>query len=367
MKKFMKTITIVLALASLAAGCSRGDSSSTPPASTLVAGGAAVTITQVQGNVAPAVAATALDINDNNQAVGYVEATAGAPFTAALWTVGGAAVTPKALAPLTGNTFSAAFAIDGTGRAVGQSAKGGQLVAVTWPTGATFPTELPALDAAGNSTAFGISADGTCIVGEAQSAALTTRAVIWVATAAGAFTNPPIALPVNLIGSAFSSANTVVRTGTQILVAGEAEDGEGIPHATLWRSTDGAVFAATDLGTAGETGSSALAVNAAGKVVGESETAPGVFAAALWTPDNAGAYSRTILAANGVATGINNSGKVVGTAAGLATAWDTTALIFGTTTLFPTASQAYGNNNGDASGYLVIGVNDGKGFVKKLN
>ncbi len=366
MKKFMKTISIVFALALLAAGCNR-DSSSSSPASTLVPGGAGVTINQVQGTVAPAVAATALDINDNNQAVGYVESTAGAPFTAALWTVGAATVTPRALAPLTGNTFSAAFAIDGAGRAIGQSAKRGQLVAVTWPAGAAAPTELPALNAAGNSAAFGISADGTCIVGEAQSAALDTRAVIWVANASGAFTNPPIALPVNLVGSAFSSASGVTRTGTQIWVAGNAEDDSGIPHATLWRSTDGAVFTATDLGTAGEAGSSALAVNATGKVVGESETAPGVFAAALWSADNAGVYSRTILAAEGVAMGINNSDRVVGTATGLATAWDTTALIFGTTTLFPTASQAYGNNNGDASGYLVIGVNDGKGFVKKVN
>ncbi len=365
MKRNVITIFIVLALALLAAGCDRSSSSSGP--NNLTVGGAGVTIDQVQGSAAPAIAATALDINDNNQAVGYLEATAGATFTAALWTVGAATATPRALAPLAGNTFSAAFAIAGTGRAVGQSAKGTRLVAVTWPVGATVPTELPALDAAGNSAAFDISADGACIVGEAQNASLATRAVIWVANAGGAFTNPPIVLPVSLVGSAFSSASGVVRAGTQIWVAGNAEDDAGIPHATLWRSADGAVFTATDLTTAGEAGSSALAVNAAGKVVGEAETSPGVFAAALWAADNTGVYRRTILAADGVAMGINTAGKAVGTAAGLATAWDTTAPLTGATTLFNTPSQAYGNNNGDASGYLVIGVNNGKGFVKKVN
>jgi uncharacterized membrane protein len=337
----------------------------------MAVGGAGATLDQVEGSAAPAVSATAVDINDNNQVVGYVEPTAGANFSASLWTVTIAAdvatVTPRTLDPIAGNTFSAAFGIDQTGQAVGQSDKGTQLVAVIWPAGASTPVELPALDAAGNSAAFGISADGTCIAGEAQDAALETKAVVWVADAGGAFTSAPVVLPVSLVGSVFSSANGAARSATQVLVAGIAEDSAGALRAMLWRSTDAAVFTVTNLSTAGEAGSTALSVNAAGKVVGESETAAGVFAAALWTADNLGVYSRTILAANGIALGINDSDKAVGTATNVATLWDTTALLFPTTTLFATASQAYSNNNGDATGFLVVGVNNGKGFVKKVN
>jgi predicted small secreted protein len=372
MKKTMKIISIILMAALFAAGCGGGGTdifstgAATPP---LAAGGAGLTLDQVQGTTTPAVSATAVDINDANQVVGYVEATAGAGFKAALWTVttGDApTVTSRELLPLTGNTFSAAFAIDQAGRAVGQSGKGAQLVAVFWPAGASAPTELPALNTAGNSAAFGISADGTCIVGEAQNAALSTQAVIWIASAGGAFTNAPVVLPVSLVGSAFSSANGASRTPTAILVAGNAEDNAGKTHAMLWRSTNGTVFTAIDLSAAGEAGSTALAVNDAGTVAGEAETAPGIFAAAVWKADNAGVYSRSILSADGAAVEINNAGKAVGTAVGLATAWDTAALLSTTTTLFTTASQAYSNNNGDATGYMVVGVNGGKGFVKKI-
>ncbi|MEW6719719.1 MAG: hypothetical protein AB1346_04635 [Thermodesulfobacteriota bacterium] len=360
MNNTMKYLGIFFVVALLAAGCGSNNNGIAP----LAAGGGGVTIDQAAGGV-PVNSASALDINDNNVVVGFLEPTAGATFQAAAWNVG-AAVTPRSLDPIAGNAFSAAYAVDDEGKAIGQSSKGTQKVAVYWPAGASTPVELPALNAAGNSGALGISADGSCIVGDAQDAGLASQAVIWIADAGGNFTSPPVVLPVSLVGSAFSSANGVARAGAQISVAGVAEDRLGVAHAMVWTSTDGgAIFSAADLRTAGEAGSQAMAVNASGKVVGEAETAPGVFAAVLW--DNTAAHTRTILAENGTASAINDAGKVVGTASGKATVWNTAVQGFAPQTLFATASSVYGTNNGDATGNFVVGVNGGKGFVKKVN
>lgn len=367
MRTAMKLFSLLFMTVLLAACGSSNDA--TPAASALAPGGVGLTVTEVQGSATPANFVSVVDVNDNNQVVGFAEATTGASFTAALWTVsttGAATATPSALAPIAGNSFSAAFALDRNGNAVGQSAKGSQLVAVTWRAGATAPTELPPLEATGNSVAFGISDDGAFIVGEAQNAALITRAVIWAATG-GSFTNPPVVLPVNFVGGIFSSATGVSRVGTQVWVAGEAEEDTGTSHAMLWRSLDGAVFSATDLSRGGELGSTALAINSSGRVVGESETSAGTFAAVLWAADTAGEFKRTTLASSGTALSINNGGQAVGEAGGKATAWNTTGLLGGVTTLFTTASRAYGSNNGDTTGYLVVGVNEGKGFIKKVN
>jgi hypothetical protein len=100
------------------------------------------------------------------------------------------------------------------------------------------------------------------------------------------------------------------------------------------------------------------------------ETAPNVFAAALWkSEDNGGpiTITSTTLTANGTAAAINDNSRVVGTAAGKATAWNVAGVQPVMTPLLATPSQAYGSNNGDASGYLVVGVNNGKGFVMKAN
>lgn len=374
MKTTMKLISLTFAAALLAAGCGGGGgSSSAPPV-----GAAGLPIDQVPGGGTANFAST-LAVNDANQVIGFVETTPGAPFTASLWTVnttGAPTATPTALKPIGTNTSSAAFDIDGAGNVVGQSANGAQLVAVRWVPGVAEPELLPTVDA-GNSAAFGISDDGTLIVGEAQVGA-ATRAVIWRADAAGNFTNAPTVLPVDaftvgLVASPFSSANGVARAGvagTDILVAGEVEDGAGVKHAVLWNADGPAAFVATDLATAGEVGSVALDVNAAGEIVGEVETAANVFAAALWkSDDNTGAIvvTSTTLTANGTAAAINDNSRVVGTAAGKATSWNVAGVQPVMTTLLATPSQAYGSNNGDATGYLVVGVNNGKGFVMKAN
>lgn len=365
MKNMMKAFGIFFVVALLAAGCGSSNNGTATP---LAAGGGGVTIAQGAGGT-PVNTAAAVDINNANQVVGFVEPTAGGTFQAALWTIGttGApTVTPRALDPIAGNAFSAALAIDDAGKAVGQSGKGGQKVAVLWPAGASVPEELPALSAGGNSVAAGISPDGSLIVGDAQTAGLTTRAVIWVADGSGNFTASPVALPVSLSNSPFSSANGVARAGSEIWVVGVAEDKLNTPRAMLWHSTDGGeIFTATDLRTGGEAGSIAVAVNSSGKVVGEAETSPGVFAAAMW--DNTTDYDRVILAANGSATAITDAGKAVGTASGKATVWNTAVQGFAPQTLFATDSRVYGCNEGDATGNFVVGVSGSTGFVKKVN
>lgn len=370
MKSIVKTIFLIFTLALFAACGGGGDgSSSSTSGEPLAVNGAGVAIDRVEGSGVPADIVIVLDINDAQQAIGYAVQSGGS-FVASIWTIGPGNVpmiTPRALQPIAGNSFSAAFAIDEAGRSVGQSGKGAQQVAVYWAPGSSIPTELPALTATGNSVAYSISADGTCIVGEAQNAALATRAVAWIANPGGNFTAAPIVLPVNLAGSTLSSGNGVSRSGAQIQVAGFVEDGAGVARATLWRSADsGATFTATDLRTPGELGSYAYAVDTGGRVVGESETAPGLFAAALWTAAG-GIYNRSILAADGSAVAINTSGKISGMSGNSATVWDATAPGFSPVTLYGPSSQAFGANNGDASGYLVVGILNGKGFVKRVN
>jgi uncharacterized membrane protein len=374
MNSFIKNLSVLFLSTLLLAGCSGGGSSSSAPAGdggagALDAGGSGVTTGGVDngtGTTVTAIFTSALDVNDLNQVIGFAEVTAGAPFTAALWTVnaaGDAAVAPAALNPIDGNTFSAAFAIDENGNAVGQSAKGTQLVAVIWPAGAT-PVELPVLTAAGNSKALAISADGTLIVGEAQDASSRTRGVIWTSDAQGDFTAAPAVLPFAAFASGadlspFSSASGVARVGdTEILVVGEAEAGNGDLHAALWRSTNtGATFAASSLGI----DHLAFAVNSARQVVGESDAD---LSPVSWTISEQGVASAPVsLAAAGSAVAVNESGRIAGWsgAAGLATVWN------GTTpaTLSENASQAYGLNNDTQP--LVVGREGAQGFVKRVN
>jgi uncharacterized membrane protein len=313
----------------------------------------------------------AVDVNNDGQVIGYAETAAASPFTAALWTVDAAGTTasaPTPLKPLGDNDFSAAFSVDEAGNVVGQSADGTALVAVIWQNGAGEPVELQPLFAGGNSKALGISPTGNLIAGEAVAdAAGTVRAVLWRNTV-----NAPTILPVNTfaagtVSSPFSSASGVALVGTTIFVAGEVEDGNGVSHAVLWRSTDGgATFTASDLHTAGNIGSAAYAVNASGQVVGEAETGANVFVPALWADNGSGLFTRTSLGASGSALAINDTNRAAGfSGAGTdprAAVW---TLPTGTpaATPFATASRVYGINDDN----LIVGANNGKGFVVKMN
>lgn len=371
MKAILKPLGILLALALLLAGCGNSSNQSGTPTvqhpGSLDVGGDGFTLTDAvddQGATVTVNFSNAVDINDSNQVIGFAELTAGADFVAAMWTVdiaGSVTVTPHELAPIAGNTFSAAFAIDDLGNVVGQSADGDRLVAVLWTAEGGAPTPLPALTATGNSKAFGISADGSLIVGEAQDATSRTRGVIWIADGRGAFVNPPVVLPFAAFAvsgelSRYSSASGVARVGaSEILVVGEAEAGDLTMRAALWRSiNNGSTFTASSLGT----DYVAFAVNESGKVVGESESAP-----VMWTVTGGVASAPVALADSGSAVAINENGRAAGW-----TGLDPRAAVWNDSTpspLFTTSSQAFGLNNNTQP--LVVGRLGNQGFIKRVD
>ncbi len=236
-------------------------------------------------------------------------------------------------------------------------------MAVIWEAGSSAPIALPAL-AAGNSSANAISADGNLIVGEAQDATGRTRGVIWIADALGDFVASPQVLPFNAFAvgaepSTFSVASGVARiSATEILVVGEAEAGDGVVHAALWRSTNnGANFAASSLGA----DHIAYAVNGAGIVVGENDS---TLSPVRWTVDQGIAGAPVSLGAAGNAVAINENGRAVGWIGDLtpnAAVWSGLAA----TALYNTESQAYGLNNDLQP--LVVGREGGQGFIKRAN
>ncbi len=378
MKLMIRPASFVFALTLLLSACGGGGGGggSNPGGGNtgdLNVGGAGLSLNEfVDATGAPVSVnfSSAVDINNANEVVGYVEASPGQPFAAGLWTVnatGAATAAPTALSALAGNTFSAAFAIDEDGNAVGQSAKGAQRVAVRWPFASGAPEELPALAAGGNSTAFNVSGDGGLIVGEAQDASGRTRAVIWMADAQGTFSAPPSVLPVNIFAvdqvlSTFSSAGGVARVGSEIWVAGEALDGTGRLHAALWRSADQTTFSATDLADTAEIESAAYAVNANGLIVGEAEVPAGLVPV-QWSADGQGGFQRTSLAAAGSAAAVNLDNRTAGWSGtpSTATVWDLTVGEM----LFATESWAYNLN--DALQPLVVGRNGSYGFIKRVD
>jgi len=306
----------------------------------------------------------AVGINDANQVIGFAETAAGSELRAAVWNVdatGSASAAPAPLKPLGNNTFSAAFAIDDAGNAVGQSRDGLLLSAVIWKDGVTEPERLPSLATGAASAAFGISPDGSLIVGEAQDATFRTRAVIWQVSGTGVIGAPTVlseALPAPATAGGYASANGVSDVGW---IAGIVEDADGNERAALWRPDGVGGYTLTDLRRGGEINSEAVAVNLAGQVVGLSESAPGNLVPAMWADDGTGEFKRTDLAAAGGAVAINASGRIAGweSATPLATIWDGVT----PTNLLSTASQAYGlNNNG-----LVVGASGDSGFVIPAN
>lgn len=370
MKTFVKILCLSFVSFVLLAGCGGGGSSDSaapgPTTNALTAGGAGVTMEQVVDSTGTAVTASftsAIDINDLGQVIGIAEVAEGSAFVASLWSVdtdGSAGVAPAALSPISGNTFSAAFAIDESGNAVGQSARGTQLVAVLWPGGGD-PVELPSLAPGGNSAAFAVSADGTLVAGEAQDAAGRTRAVLWIADAQGAFALP-VQLPVSLFAkgtdlSPFSSASGVARAGAaEILVVGEVEAGGGKLHAALWRSENGGDFSVVDLGV----DHAAYAVNSSRQIVGETDD---TLAPVSWRVSEQGIISGPLaLAEAGSAVAVNETGRIAGWSGipGQASVWSGDTSL----ALFDTASQAYGLNNDLQP--LVVGRNGNQGFVKRV-
>lgn len=359
----LKLLSVIFVATLLLAGC--GGSSSRSNSDGL-------TTSQVVGSTGGLVTAnftTALGINDLNQLVGVAEVTPGAPFSAVQWTVvDDATLTTSTLAPLLPGGFSAALAIDATGKIVGQADNGTRLVAVLWKRPEGPAAALPALVATGNYAAYAISADGRLIAGTAVDGSSRTRAVIWAADGNGDFLSLPTVLPVTLFAngttlSPFSSANGVVRVGAnEIIVVGEVEAGNAAHHAAIWRSTDGgATFTAFDLGT----GYAAYAVNSARKVVGENDNtlSPVFWEVSVSDLGVLTAAAPVTLALDGSAVAINEKGRVAGWSgtSERATVWNGTTAAM----LYNPVSQAFALNNDLQP--LVVGRNGNQGFVKRVN
>jgi uncharacterized membrane protein len=378
----MKSLGLSTLALLLLAGCSSGSGGGGSPAPTpgvLEPGGAGIAITKADdgtntGVLVDPTLTTASDINDNLQVVGSAELTAGAPFTAALWNVDPAGTTPvpAALAPIAPGAFASAYAIDEAGSPVGQADDGDRLVAVLWKNGTGAPTVLPELaphdpvdPIVRDYAAYAISPDGTVIAGEAIDVVGISRAVIWVADGNGDFLTAPTVLPqgaftTGLGPSLFASARSVARVGLEeILVVGEAEDGDGDTHAALWRSTDsGAIFAATDLGL----DRLANGVNSQRLVVGEANIRPTANPVSWAVSDTGVAGAAVSLAAAGSALAVNEDGRIAGSsgAPALATVWTGTTPV----PFYGAPSEAFNLNNSVQP--YVVGRSGNFGFVKRV-
>jgi hypothetical protein len=294
----------------------------------------------------------AAGINAANEVVGLSQDQAGT-LTAVKWTVtGSSASAASPLASLVTGGYGAAYAINEEGVAVGESQRGSSIVAVTWPTGTTAPTELSRAGFEAPSAAYGIA--GTRVVGEASREG-NAVAVLWASAS-----EVPVAL--GTLGGPTSAAYAINGAG---LVVGESVDASGEARGALWK-LDAAGVPSAPVALApldGHVASVALGVNAAGEIAGESESAAGEVHAVLWKLDAAGAPGAPIDLGVGSATGINASSRVAGYRAepSQASAWDgrNTSMAESIVTGSFTSTQAYDLNDS----HTVVGRAEARGFV----
>jgi uncharacterized membrane protein len=265
------------------------------------------------------------------------------------------------LEPLTGNSYSAAYAINDAGISVGESENGVTTSAVFWSAATTTAETLPAdgLFAGGVSTAYGINGLGE-ITGEAvNDSAGHTVAIYWQDSAA----SPLMLDNLGTLPEAYSAAYAVSDAG--VIVGESLEDG-GRVQAVAWLP-DGAggyapPFVLPTL-TNHVTGI-ALNIDDTGRVVGESEEIDGTIHGVIWTLDNLGAVTDiTDLGPATSAADINHAGLVAGytstaTSNDIASIWNGLD-IADQQDLAPAFSHGYGINNASQ----IVGIADGAGFV----
>ncbi len=272
---------------------------------------------------------------------------------------------PTELTPIAGNTYSAAYDINGTGTIVGESAKGTTTVPVIWLAGETTPTELSMVGMGPLGAAFGINTSGQ-IVGHGTTLAGDIVGIVWTSTTAD-----PIPLPT--LGGASGSAYFIRDDG---MITGEAETTLGAFYATLWKVDPvGALTTGPiDLGAGAEnTGSIAFGINNLGEVIGETEDATGLIHGALWILDGTTVTALHDLGVPGAASSasaINSAGFIIGWKADagidMALAWKTeNDAIIGFRTLLNEIgfSQAFAIDETD----MVVGTTGATAFaaVKK--
>lgn len=302
---------------------------------------------------------TATAVNNGGSVVGYSENASG-EVQAVRWSVNATDGSVSAPTPLVGvaggNTYSAAYAINHAGLAVGESAAAsGVFVATVWNAAGTASALAASVSfpVAGRSAAHGVNNRATPqIVGEATNVDGALRAVLWHGVAGA-----PVDLGI-LAGGTFSSALAISNDG---LVVGEADTASGATHAVAWRVDASGVKTAgpVDLGliTVADVRSMALGVDSSGRVVGESEDNTGVVHAGLWTlnASTLAPTAKTDLGAVGSAAAINEVNRIAGYlgSAVRAIVWDTrnTALA-DSAAPGTTAAEAFGVNDGN----LLVGM-----------
>jgi len=318
---------------------------------------------QLTGLTPPAASfSAATAVNNSGKVVGYSQDAAA--IKAVRWAVNATTGTTGAtetLNPLAGaaNTYSAAYAINNAGVTVGETESGANIfVAASWAADGTTATALPLTGAAAPAAAYGINNAATAqIVGEAMFGG-RQHAVLW---------NSATAAPVDLgilPGGTFSAAYAINDNG---LVVGEADIAGGATHAVAWSVSAAGVktLGPIDLGviTVADAASVAFDIDNSGRVVGESEDQAGVAHAGMWTLNSTlQPAEKTDLGANGSASAINNTNRIAGHlgATSLATVWDTQKTTLPNSAVVETAfSQATGLNDSN----LVVGVQGTRAFV----
>jgi uncharacterized membrane protein len=282
-------------------------------------------------------------INAGGLAVGFSDD--GESVKGASWTVTDANPAATVLSPLTDNNYSAAYGVNGSGIAVGESGAtvdtvaDANTVAVFWSSGDAQPLPTTGLVDGGASAAFAINDDGE-IVGEAvNDAAGNTAAVYWASAAAD-----PVVLG-NLPGGNFSSAYFIGADGR---IVGEADNGAGQTQAVVWVPAVGVGFQAPVplAAVTNQVASAAFGVDLNGRIAGEAELAGGEVHGIIW---NANGTVAADLGANTSAQAISNVDRIVGYNAAL-TSNDRAAVWNGANTADTKSvavafSQAYGVND----------------------
>lgn len=250
-------------------------------------------------------------INSSGRTVGVSEDST-ANIKAVAWTVDQTALTAGTqtlLPPIAGNNFCAAHGINDGGTAVGRSQLGLLVIPVTWDTSSSAPVAggLSIFAANTSGAAYSINNSGQ-IVGELQIAANgPSHATFW--NSSGAAASQLAALP----GGTPSAAYHISNTG---IIVGESNDSTGKSVAVKWtvdasgNVTSGPTALATLNPT--DTASAALGVNNAGEIVGEVELAGGEIRAVRW---NAAGDTITSLGTAGFdssVSAINTAGDIAG-------------------------------------------------------
>jgi uncharacterized membrane protein len=296
-------------------------------------------------------------INADGLAVGFADD--GTSVKGASWTVTDATPTPTELSPLDGNSYSAAYGVNGAGVAVGESGNtvnavpDANTVAVVWSTDVAVALPTTGLLAGGASAAFSINDDGE-IVGEAvNDAEGNTVALYWASSAVD-----PLMLG-NLPGGSFSSAYFIGADGR---IVGEAENGSGQAQAVVWLPAVGVGYQAPVPLTAvtNQIASAAFGADLNGRIVGEAELASGAVHGIIW---NANGSVAADLGADTSAQAISNADRIVGYNAALtgndrAVVWNG-ADIADTRSLAAVFSHAYGVNDSTQ----IVGFSGGQAFA----